>query len=32
MGLKLAPAFCVKTFREVVEDAHKRGIFVSIDM
>ncbi len=32
MGLKLDLAFCLKTFRELVEDAHKRGIFVRIDM
>ena len=32
MGLKLDPAFCIKTFREVVEDAKQRGIFVRIDM
>lgn len=32
MGLKLDPAFCRRTFREILEDAKSRDIFVRIDM
>jgi proline dehydrogenase len=32
MALKLDPRFCREVFREVVREAHQRGIFVRIDM
>ena len=32
MGLKLDARFCCEVFREVVREAHQRGIFVRIDM